>query len=210
MACSEAGGESEKTSAVLVRLALEHPGPDVRLGEVVVALGDRGLGLGILMLALPNLLPGPVMPGYSTVFGIPIAVLSARLIGGEHDPRLPAWIARRTLSLERFRRLVVKVAPRLRRIEAVLHPRSSWLTSAIGLRVVGGMLFTSALFLSLPIPFAGWLPAIAIIVLALGLIEKDGTALTAGTILAIASWVVATALIVVGAELLALFARWLA
>jgi hypothetical protein len=162
------------------------------------------------MLALPNLLPGPVMPGYSTVFGIPIAVLSARLIGGEHDPRLPAWIARRTLPLERFRRLVVKVAPRLRRIEAVLHPRSSWLTSAIGLRVVGGMLFTSALFLSLPIPFAGWLPAIAIIVLALGLIEKDGTALTAGTILAIASWVVATALIVVGAELLALFARWLA
>src|SRR6478609_8531529 len=116
MACSEAGGESEKTSAVLVRLALEHPGPDVRLGEVAVALGDRGLGLGILMLALPNLLPGPVMPGYSTVFGIPIAVLSARLLGGEHDPRLPTWIERRKLPLKRFRQLVVKVTPRLQRI----------------------------------------------------------------------------------------------
>src|SRR6478609_3026279 len=141
MACSEAGGESEKTSAVLVRLALEHPGPDVRLGEVAVPLGDRGLGLGILMLALPNLLPGPVMPGYSTIFGIPIAVLSYRLLGREHNPHLPGWIERRTLPLSRFRQMVAKAAPSLRRVEAVLHPRPNWLTSPPGVRVVGGLIF---------------------------------------------------------------------
>jgi hypothetical protein len=198
-----------KTSSVLVRLAADHPGPTIRMGEVVAALGDRGLGLAILMLALPNLLPGPVMPGYSAIFGIPIAVLSARLLGREHNPHLPGWIERRALALPRFRQLVAKAAPLLRRIEAVLHPRPSFFTSPAGVRTIGGLLLTTAIFLSVPVPLAGWVPTIAIIVLALGLIEKDGRALAAGAVLAVLSWAAVIALIALSAELLALSARWL-
>jgi hypothetical protein len=208
MACSEAGEDGAKTSAVLVRLALHHPRPEIRMGEVVAALGDRGLGLGILMLALPNLLPGPAMPGYSTIFGVPIAILAVRLLGREPNPHLPGWIERRALTMPRFRQLVAKAAPLLRRIEAVLHPRASLLTSAVGTRAVGGLLVATAIFLSAPIPLAGWLPTIAIIVLALGLIEKDGRALMAGAVLAILSWISVLALIVLGAEILSYFLGW--
>jgi hypothetical protein len=205
---AEAEAASEKTSAVLVRLAAEHPGPEIRMGEVVAALGDRGLGLAILMIALPNLLPGPAMPGYSTIFGVPIAVLSVRLLGRNHNPHLPGWIERRSLSMPRFRLLVAKAAPLLRRIEAVLHPRRSFFTSSVGIRTVGALLFATAIFLSAPVPLAGWLPTIAIIVMALGLIEKDGHALAVGAALAVVSWAAVVALIFVSAELIAFFAGW--
>ena len=75
LAAAHAEQELERKSAVLQRLAAEHPGPEIRMGEVVAALGERGLGLAMLLLAVPNLLPGPVMPGYSTIFGIPIAAV---------------------------------------------------------------------------------------------------------------------------------------
>jgi hypothetical protein len=212
MASSEAIGaeeEGEKTSTVLLRLADSHRGPRIFLGEVAAALGDRGIGLTIFVLALPNLLPGPVMPGYSTVFGVPMAVLSVRLVRSHHDASLPAWIGRRSLPVARFRHLVLRTAPWLRRVETVLHPRPSWLTSTAGVRVVGATLVVTALVLALPVPFVAWLPTIAVMVLALGLIEKDSRALSVGMVLAVLSWAAAGVLVLLGAAILSLLGGWL-
>jgi hypothetical protein len=182
----------------------------VSLGDIAGALGDRGLGLIVLVLALPNIVPGPVMPGFSTVFGLPIALLSVRLIERNPKPHLPAWVTRRAVRRARFRALVTRAAPLLRRIEKVLRPRPSWLTSSTGLRVIGVAVLVSGVLLALPVPFGNWFPGLAIALLALGLLEKDGRMLALGLVFAVLSWFWVAGLVFAGAELVGLVRRMLA
>jgi hypothetical protein len=205
---SPAAGARPRTSDVLLDLAASHPGPLVSLGDVVAALGKRGLGVVVLVLALPNLLPGPVLPGYSTVFGLPIALLAGRYLVAGSASALPAWLLRRAVSRERFARFARGAAPWLRRLERWLRPAPSRLTRAGARPLLGTTLLATALLLSLPIPFGAILPAVALVFLGLGLIEEDSRALALGVVLAVASAVWIVILVLAGAELWALVARW--
>ena len=42
----------------------------ITLDEILAALGNHGFGLLILVLALPNAIPGPIIPGFSVPFAL--------------------------------------------------------------------------------------------------------------------------------------------
>jgi hypothetical protein len=195
---------------VLLRLAAEHAGARVSIGDVAGALGDRGIGVVILVLALPNIVPGPVLPGFSTIFGVPIALLSLRLIVRHPKPHLPEWLTRQSVRGERFRSFVGRAVPVLRRIERLLRPRPSPLTAPLGMRFIGVVVLVTGVILSLPVPFGNWFPGLAITFLALGLLEKDSRALWLGLVFAVLSWFWVAGLIIAGAELIALAGRLVA
>jgi len=48
----------------------------------------------------------------------------------------------------------------------------------------------------LPIPFANWLPACAIAIIALAIVEKDGVAVLAGLAVGVLSLIVAAAVVI--------------
>jgi hypothetical protein len=179
--------ERRRTSDLLSDLAAGHPGPRIRLGEVVDALGERGFGVLILLFARPNLVPGPAMPGFSAAFAIPLALLSAQLAGGRAEPRLPRWILRRSMTLAGFRHLVSYAAPPMQRIERWLRPRPG----VPERKFLGLALLVLTLALAMPIPFANIPPAMVLALIALGLIEKDGRAVVVGLALGIpaCAWV---------------------
>jgi hypothetical protein len=188
-----------RTSELLVRLAAAHAAPRISIGDVVAALGERGFGVLILMLALPNALPGPAMPGLSALFAIPLAFLAAQLAGGRHEPQLPRWLLRRSITIEQFRRLVGWAAPPMRRIEAWLRPRPGLPDR----RWLGLALLLLTLALAMPIPFANVPPALVLTLVALGLIEKDGYAVVAGLALGVPACAWVAALTVGGYHLVA-------
>ena len=68
---------SERLSDILKNLS-ETANPDMTLGDVVRALGERGFGALILVFAAPNLIPLP--PGASFVFGVPLVFITAQLM----------------------------------------------------------------------------------------------------------------------------------
>jgi hypothetical protein len=173
-------------------LAAAHRGPRVTLAEVVDALGERGFGVLILLLALPNVVPGPAMPGLSAAFAIPLAFLAAQLGSGREEPRLPRWLLQRSMTLAGFRHLVGYAAPPIQRIERWLKPRRGVPEH----RWLGLALLFLTLALAVPIPFANIPPALALTVIALGLIEKDGGAVRVGLVLAVPAclWVAALVL----------------
>jgi hypothetical protein len=181
--------ERRRTSDLLRALAAAHPGPRVSLGEVVEALGERGFGILILLLALPNAVPGPAMPGFSAAFAIPLSFLTAQLAGGREEPRLPSWLLRRSMTLAGFRQLVAYAAPPMSRVELWLKPRPGLPEK----RWLGLALLLLTLALAVPIPFANLPPALALTLVALGLIEKDGIAVRVGLVLAVPAclWVAA-------------------
>ena len=178
-----------RTSDLLERLARQHPGPAVTLQEVADALGERGFGVLMFLLAVPNAVPGPPIPGFSVIFAIPLTLLAAQLMTERHEPWLPGWLMRRAVRLERFRRMVAHAAPRMRRIERFLQPRPGLPAP----RLLGVTLLALILAMALPIPLVNLPPAVVICIVALGIVEKDGRAVRLGIVLGVLAiaWVVA-------------------
>jgi len=167
-------------AAALRRLADEHQSPRFAVADLLSALGDQGFGLLILVLALPNALPGPMIPAFSVPFALAIGALGLQLALGFPMPRLPGWLKRLSVPHERFRRFVLRTEPLLRRFERWLKPRSSGLTQGLGERLIGVALVALSVVLALPVPFGNAPIALSIMIIALGLLEGDGRALTLG------------------------------
>ena len=65
-----------------------------------------------------------------------------------------------------------------------------------GERLIGLAILILALILALPIPFANWLPACAIAIIALAIVEKDGVAVLVGLAVGVISLLVAATVVV--------------
>jgi len=159
------------------------------IGEVEAALRGRGLAAVILLLSLPFLLPVP-LPLLSSVFGAAVWLLGLRLTLGMKS-WLPAVIRRRPISptsLEKIVRGGQKIA---RRVERFLRPRLFWVFLPGARNLIGLSIMVAAMVLSLPlpIPFSNTIPAIAIILLAMGSMERDGLAVIVGQIVHVLAWV---------------------
>ena len=77
-----------------------------------------------------------------------------------------------------------------------MRPRLTVLLSWTGERLIGIAILILALVLALPIPFANWLPACAIAIIALAIVEKDGVAVLAGLAVGVLSLIVAAAVVI--------------
>ena len=95
-------------------------------------------------------------------------------------PWLPALVARRSMSHGDFAVLIRRISPWLIRAEKLLRPRWHWLALPPMEYLVGGVCLLLAIVLTLPVPLGNMLPALAISVLALGVLEQDGLWVLAG------------------------------
>lgn len=177
---------------VLFHLAHEDAGPRVYVGDLLKALGDRAIGALLFMFAAPNILPVP--PGVSAVLGTPLIFLSAQLMLGMR-PWLPSLVTRRSLSRADFATLVRRVVPWLTRAERLLKPRLGSLTRPPLEYVVGLICLLLSMVLALPIPLGNTLPALAIGLLALGVLERDGCWILAGGAMAAVAAVVVSGVV---------------
>ena len=201
MTAPHAGTARGGTAAALRRLADDHDAARLSIADVLAALSDQGFGLLLLALALPNAMPGPLIPGFSVPFAAGIAALGLQLALGLHTPRLPRRMQRLSIDAARFRRLVGRTEPLLLRLERWLRPRPSPLTDGPGERIVGIALVALSAVLALPVPFGNTPVALSVMLLALGQLEGDGVALLFGLVSGLLASLWNLALILVGAEL---------
>ncbi|MEA1649815.1 exopolysaccharide biosynthesis protein [Nitrospirillum sp. BR 11164] len=192
-----------KVSDILQALAADEGRERVAIGDLLTALSDRAVGALIFVFAVPNALPMP--PGTSAVLGLPLVFLTAQLALGR-KPWLPRFISSRSLARKDFAAMMAKVAPWLAKAERMLKPRLGALARPPAERAVGLVCFLLALVLFLPIPLGNMLPAVAISLVALGVLERDGVWVLLGLGTAAASvaivWGVLVALLKSGLFLL--------
>lgn len=146
----------------------------------------------MFVFAIPNVLPTP--PGTSAVLGAPLIFLAVQLTFGR-SPWLPAIISQRSMSREDFDALIRRIAPWLERAEKLLKPRASVLAMPPMEYFVGLVCLLLSLVLVLPIPLGNMLPALAISLMALGLLERDGVWISSGLIMALVSMVVVSGVV---------------
>lgn len=171
-------------SRVIVELS-QTAGERVSMEELTTALSDRSFAALIILFAAPNLLPLP--PGSSTIFGIPLILIASQLLIGRSRLWLPRWLRERSLDGPTFSRIAVGIEPILRRIEKLARPRYWPMPRVVAERFVGIVVLLMALVLIFPIPFGNWTPAVAAILVSLGLSERDGLWLGCGTLVAAGS-----------------------
>ncbi|MDR6770557.1 exopolysaccharide biosynthesis protein [Azospirillum sp. BE72] len=203
VACAEV--EEERTSDVLARFRANLPPGRVTLGDLIRALGDRSLGTILLALSLPTIAPVPL--GVSCLFDLPIVLYTAQLAFGRRGAGLPDWLLRRSIGTGLAARTLDAAMPRLVWIERMLKPRLHRLARIDQERWFGMLLFILTLTCIIPLPLTGWLPGFALVLISLGLIERDGGAIGVGLGLTVAALVfltlVASSLSYAGHQLLA-------
>jgi len=169
----------EKVSELLLRITQDTEGPNLSVGELFIHIRDRSFGLVAMLLSLPGCFPF-FPPGFTSVLGVGIALVAVQMIVGRHRAWLPDVLERRNISKERFARAVERAVPYLQRCEALSRPRFLTATSGMGEKIVGAYILVLAVVLSVPLPLTNLGPAVAITVIAVGLIEEDGLIVIAG------------------------------
>lgn len=169
---------------MLMALSADTLRERISIGDLLVALGDRATAALLFIFAFPNVLPTP--PGTSTVLGAPLVFLAAQLMLGR-APWLPAFVAKRSMSRADFALLVKRIVPWLLRAESLLRPRLGALAHPPMEHLIGLLALLLAVVLVLPIPLGNVLPALAISLLALGVLERDGVWVLAGLAVAVAA-----------------------
>lgn len=179
-------------SAMLQALAHDDRRERIAVGDLLAGLGDRALAALLFVFAVPNVLPVP--PGTSVVLGAPLVLLSLQLALGRR-PWLPGVLARRTMSRADFGALVARIGPWLARAERLLRPRAERLARPPMEYLLGLVCLLLSLILVLPVPLGNMLPALAISLLALGILERDGGWVLAGLATAVLAAVVVSGVV---------------
>lgn len=168
----EPAAERKRASVLLLDLCRAWPTERIAIGDLMTALGDRGYGLLMLTLALPNLIPAPI-PGLSGVLGTPIIILAAMMLLGYPQPVLPRAIRERTVPRAALVAVLTRAQPWLVRLERLVRPGTLRLPHR-GVEVAAALLLgINAALLALPIPFGNPAPALAIVVMSVALVEAD-------------------------------------
>jgi len=193
--------ESESLGEKIELMIQKLPPKEVNFIEIMDIVGKDSLLLLSIFLSLIFLVPVSI-PGVSTVFGAGILLIG---ITGLFDrkPWLPKAIAHRQLSSEQLRAGFERALVWFRRLEKISRPhRLPQLTTAGWVTRINYLSFIlAALLLMVPfgfIPFSNTLPALALILLAVGMLQRDGVSILLGNLSNVATIVYFTILLVAG------------
>jgi hypothetical protein len=205
----QSAAKNSRLSAELHALNERFGQEPVQLGEVIDVMGERAYSLLLVLLALPFFTPVSLL-GISTVVGAVIAYLGLRLTLGLR-PHLPARLRERRLPA-RFFGLILRGAERvIRFLERITRKRlplfatGTWMHRAIGAGIMAAALLLMA---PLPVPFSNFLPAVAIVALAVGRMEEDGGMVLAGFLVLFITAAFFAALGFFGVEAIEWFHHW--
>ena len=162
-------------STTLTRTIDGIQGETITLRELVAAIGEQGMLLLCALATLPFLIPVSI-PGVSTVFGAAI-VLLAVAITLNRAPWLPDRILDRELEAAKLLPALRKGVKLVSRIDAWVRPRALRMTAGRMTVVNGCVLVFGGLLLMAPfglIPFSNTAPAVGILLLTIGMIQRDG------------------------------------
>lgn len=171
----------------------------VSVGELMEVLHERGFGILLIIFVLPNCIPIPA-PGLVSLTALPLLLLSAQMMYGADHPWLPSWLNRRTIKRGLLALIVSRASPVMRKIEKLLRPRVSFASSETGEKIVGALCFLFSLCILIPLPWTNFVPGYGVLLLALGLLSRDGVVMLLGMVTGLLGTALTLAVLFLGHE----------
>tara|TARA_R110002049_G_scaffold88246_4_gene222904 strand:- start:656 stop:1282 length:627 start_codon:yes stop_codon:yes gene_type:complete len=166
---------SEKTSFLLSKITSGNASKSIHLGYLIEQFKGRSFGGLLLILSILALLPI-----VSFIAAIIILLVGLQMLLGVTIPILPKFIMQQKVDKRNFESFVDKVLPWLVRSEKYIRPRWLFFAHTIGQRLLGCLIFMLALVSLMPLPFSNMPPSIALILISLGILERDGILISIG------------------------------
>ncbi len=185
-----AAGADEPLGEQLERVIRELPTESLTLGELLDVFGDEGLLLLTMLLTLVFLIPVSI-PGVSTVFGAAILLVGiSRVLG--RPLWLPSAIRHRALPAAKLRPGLQQGMVWVRRLERISRPRRlhALVEGRTRLQLTNLAFIFAAVLLMAPfgfVPFSNTLPALALLLYSVGMLQRDGGAVLLGHVANIAT-----------------------
>lgn len=178
----------EKVKIIIKKI----PDENLTLSEIVDLLGKDGLLLFAALLTVIFLIPVSI-PGFSTVFGVIIFFIGLSILLNR-SLWLPVRVKSKTVSAEKFRTSLNKGIKWFRLLEKISKPQrlSFLIYNKIANKINGLFILIGSLLLMLPfglLPFSNTLPAISILFLSIGFLQKDGIIIILGHLSLIGSFI---------------------
>ncbi|MGM0521403.1 MAG: exopolysaccharide biosynthesis protein [Pseudomonadota bacterium] len=178
---------------------MERCKPQVSVEDVFTAAGRRSFGPMLLVAGLITLAPliGDI-PGMPTLMAAIVLLTAGQLLAGRDRFWLPQWLLRRHMARKTFDKGLQRMKKPARWVDRWLRMRLPWLTGYWGSRLTA----LTALIIALAMPPMEFIPfsangaGLALTLLGLGLVARDGAVLLLGV------GITATTIVVVAANLL--------
>lgn len=186
---AEAPPPDHRLAAALEQLLVTADGGPITFQRMLDVLGERAHALLLLVLACPFIVI-PI-PGFSTLPGLLMFLLGIGVMFGLR-PWLPGFVARRQISNALLTKLVRGTGRVMAKVQRLFRPRLSVMFNPVMHLLAGFSLaaLAFALALPIPIPWNNGPPAIGILLLALGLLERDGLMVLLGIVYNLILWAV--------------------
>lgn len=155
---------------------------EISFGAIVDALEERAFGMLMLLFAIPAMLP---LVGINSFAALPIALLAGQMMVGQRRPWLPRRLRAQTISVITFRKMTTAVIPWLLRIERLTKPRLRFLAGRGAEPVLAILILIFAAIVAIPGPGTNGVPAFAIALVGLAMIERDGFLAIVGSLLGV-------------------------
>jgi hypothetical protein len=174
-------GKLKKPAAAKAGGARKKPLPKAaRTSEILRGLLDNNKDKSFTVQKIP-------VPGISAIVAIPTAIISAQMAMGKKEITLPKWLLKRSVPRKALAGVIRSILPVLERLESGVRPRWKWMTSSLARKFLGAFILLLAGLMALPVPGTNMPLAIAVFVIALGLVERDGVMITAGLLIGLAA-----------------------
>ena len=161
---------------LLDRLDNAATGERIDVECMMQAVGRSSFGALLLLGGLVTLSPLGVIPGIPTLIAVAVLIVCVQLLLGRRHFWLPAWVLRRSIASQRFRRALTWLQKPARFGDRLVRPRLTALTTDAAIKVIafGCIGVAMAMPVMEVVPFSANLAGIALTAFGLAVIAHDG------------------------------------
>ncbi len=175
---SDAASAAQNRTSVLLNTTLQEiPGEKVKVEDLMQYFHRRSFGGVFFILAILCLIPG-----VSIFAGIVLIIPGLQMCVGFSMPLLPRFISQRLISVKRLRLFGIGLIPWVEKLELIVRPRWSVMSGKLFRQIIGLVVVVMACIVAIPFPLSNYPPAIAVLCLSLGLLERDGWMIMLGLV----------------------------
>ena len=154
----------------------EDNGAKVSVDEIVETFGARSFGPLLLLCGLLGMTPVSAIPTAPTVLAVIVILIAGQMVFGREAIWIPRFIGKLSVKAERLAKAVKISRKPAHVVDRVVCPRLLALTTPLADRLVA--LSCVLVAITVPplelVPFAAFVPALAIFTFGIGLVARDG------------------------------------
>ncbi len=194
--------DSVPASVIIKKIGEKDLESQTTIAELMQDFQDNGILLAMIFFALPIAVPLPYPPGFTTVVGVPLIILSYQLLIGSSTVKLPQKINDYKIKNSILNTISNKMVPIVESVEKYIKPRYGFAKSVYCEQLIGLISLIASIAIAIPLPFTNAIPALGISVMCLGQLNRDGLVIGAGILISFIGTAIASAVVFGGLALI--------